>query len=123
MSQCVTLRTFSGLLLLTGSLMALPLQAELSVTRGSQATAVAAEANATPEWIYTVRPGEHFAGIADALLAKGIPAIRLLKHNGIDNPATVTSGDSLRIPLAWLCLLYTSPSPRDRTRSRMPSSA
>ena len=25
--------------------------------------------------------------------------------------------------LAELCLLYTSPSPRDRTRSRMPSSA
>ena len=24
---------------------------------------------------------------------------------------------------AWGCLLYTSPSPRDRTRSRMPSSA
>ena len=26
-------------------------------------------------------------------------------------------------PLAYNCLLYTSPSPRDRTRSRMPSSA
>ena len=25
--------------------------------------------------------------------------------------------------LQWICLLYTSPSPRDRTRSRMPSSA
>ena len=25
--------------------------------------------------------------------------------------------------LTWCCLLYTSPSPRDRTRSRMPSSA
>ena len=25
--------------------------------------------------------------------------------------------------LSMLCLLYTSPSPRDRTRSRMPSSA
>ena len=25
--------------------------------------------------------------------------------------------------LAYVCLLYTSPSPRDRTRSRMPSSA
>ena len=25
--------------------------------------------------------------------------------------------------LVWCCLLYTSPSPRDRTRSRMPSSA
>ena len=27
------------------------------------------------------------------------------------------------INLAHACLLYTSPSPRDRTRSRMPSSA
>ena len=26
-------------------------------------------------------------------------------------------------PLFMACLLYTSPSPRDRTRSRMPSSA
>ena len=25
--------------------------------------------------------------------------------------------------ILWNCLLYTSPSPRDRTRSRMPSSA
>ena len=25
--------------------------------------------------------------------------------------------------LAWICLLYTSPSPRDRQKSRMPSSA
>ena len=30
---------------------------------------------------------------------------------------------SLGFGLAYLCLLYTSPSPRDRTRSRMPSSA
>ena len=29
----------------------------------------------------------------------------------------------LGIRTAWICLLYTSPSPRDRTRSRMPSSA
>ena len=28
-----------------------------------------------------------------------------------------------KIKLIQLCLLYTSPSPRDRTRSRMPSSA
>ena len=28
-----------------------------------------------------------------------------------------------RLPLLLDCLLYTSPSPRDRTRSRMPSSA
>ena len=28
-----------------------------------------------------------------------------------------------KIPLSWDCLLYTSPSPRDATLSRMPSSA
>ena len=32
------------------------------------------------------------------------------KHNDLDN-------------VGYTCLLYTSPSPRDRTRSRMPSSA
>jgi len=102
MNQCVTLRTLTGLLLLISSLAALPVQAELSVTRGSQAATATPESNATPEWIYTVRPGEHFAEIADALLSKDIPAIRLLQHNGIDNPAKVGSGDNLRIPLAWL---------------------
>ena len=35
-------------------------------------------------------------------------------------PAVV---DASEIPPANTCLLYTSPSPRDRTRSRMPSSA
>ena len=34
------------------------------------------------------------------------------------------SGVSLRnLTIPFTCLLYTSPSPRDRTRSRMPSSA
>ena len=28
-----------------------------------------------------------------------------------------------RVEMCMICLLYTSPSPRDRTRSRMPSSA
>ena len=36
-----------------------------------------------------------------------------------DHLASLDDDDSKR----WLCLLYTSPSPRDRTRSRMPSSA
>ena len=31
--------------------------------------------------------------------------------------------DSIKTALLMYCLLYTSPSPRDRTRSRMPSSA
>ena len=38
------------------------------------------------------------------------------KHDTYSKPADVP-------PLYSGCLLYTSPSPRDRTRSRMPSSA
>ena len=42
--------------------------------------------------------------------------------NAIDvNVLTSTNRDP--VITYWTCLLYTSPSPRDRTRSRMPSSA
>ena len=37
--------------------------------------------------------------------------------------AIVLLADNLLLKLLGSCLLYTSPSPRDRTRSRMPSSA
>eukprot|EP00657_Telonema_sp_P-1_P008334 TRINITY_DN29283_c0_g1_i1.p1 TRINITY_DN29283_c0_g1~~TRINITY_DN29283_c0_g1_i1.p1 ORF type:complete len:113 (-),score=38.97 TRINITY_DN29283_c0_g1_i1:22-360(-) len=37
--------------------------------------------------------------------------------------ATDVSTNSLANAHFFVCLLYTSPSPRDRTRSRMPSSA
>ena len=50
---------------------------------------------------------------------------------GLDEPSVApllaSLGETLdsfvEIGLGYLCLLYTSPSPRDRTRSRMPSSA
>ena len=38
------------------------------------------------------------------------------------NPQAFANADTAYV-LAYSCLLYTSPSPRDRTRSRMPSSA
>ena len=41
---------------------------------------------------------------------------RIIAITGTNGKTTVTS-------LCGACLLYTSPSPRDRTRSRMPSSA
>ena len=38
--------------------------------------------------------------------------------------AAVENGaDLIELGIPFSCLLYTSPSPRDRTRSRMPSSA
>ena len=46
---------------------------------------------------------------------KGVGAIRDIE--------LVTQGYVQHELVAYSCLLYTSPSPRDRTRSRMPSSA
>ena len=43
-----------------------------------------------------------------------------LKGEWVDHRECHIGGDFL---LIYHCLLYTSPSPRDRTRSRMPSSA
>src|SRR5664280_3247281 len=46
---------------------------------------------------------------------------RLVKRHGLFlNPARVAENGNT---VFKHCLLYTSPSPRDRTRSRMPSSA
>ena len=52
----------------------------------------------------------------------------ILADPGIQIVAEVIGGDQpatryLKDALSGGCLLYTSPSPRDRTRSRMPSSA
>ena len=43
------------------------------------------------------------------------------KENNIKD--NITNENVSFIKDSYLCLLYTSPSPRDRTRSRMPSSA
>ena len=59
--------------------------------------------------------------------AKG--AAHLLEFDSVHgrwNKAISNDQNNLSIesqPISFSCLLYTSPSPRDRTRSRMPSSA
>ena len=54
------------------------------------------------------------------ILEQMIKADEFLEEN---KPPTELSTESLPKNLFKHCLLYTSPSPRDRTRSRMPSSA
>ena len=46
-----------------------------------------------------------------------------LEVGRLNNVDAVRIGDTNRFNLAAGCLLYTSPSPRDRLLSRMPSSA
>ena len=52
-----------------------------------------------------------------------VRAVLHLARNTDQRTATSAIAEEQRIPPSFLCLLYTSPSPRDRTRSRMPSSA
>src|SRR5665811_870254 len=56
----------------------------------------------------TVRPGE---------------VIGLVGPNGSGKTTLIKAISGVLKPQVGLSLLYTSPSPRDRTRSRMPSSA
>ena len=58
-------------------------------------------------------------GFTDKITRKDI--ISLQSKHGITKPAWLMKNTAYRVGRA--CLLYTSPSPRDRTRSRMPSSA
>ena len=67
------------------------------------------------EWVISTPKGEVRAEIV--VNAAGYYAREVGKWFGRDLPMMVMSHQYM------LCLLYTSPSPRDRTRSRMPSSA
>jgi len=65
-------------------------------------------------------------GGRDLIASKiGFGSIRLIEKIKAYKPGHLVKHDDIRAMLGVLhaCLLYTSPSPRDRTRSRMPSSA
>ena len=55
-----------------------------------------------------------------AALERDMAALRALAARNGDDINRLVGG---AVPQLQHCLLYTSPSPRDRTRSRMPSSA
>ena len=64
------------------------------------------------------------------LLGKKIGMTRVFNENGQSIPVTVLKIETNLVSMiknvdthGYNCLLYTSPSPRDRQKSRMPSSA
>ena len=67
---------------------------------------------------------ERFAD-ADLTLAQTLAAIAVIMFVAFnfDRDRSLVLAWCLVVMLFGVCLLYTSPSPRDRTRSRMPSSA
>jgi len=64
-----------------------------------------------------------FTAVAEAFLAEHLGGrVEDFEDSLSASTITVPAG-ATHIPGLNTCLLYTSPSPRDRTRSRMPSSA
>ena len=75
-------------------------------------------AGASPAMIHTAEETGDFARIVGALTVN----IGTISPPWLDGMrCAVDAANAAGVP--WVCLLYTSPSPRDRTRSRMPSSA
>ena len=62
--------------------------------------------------------------LSDGDLFLGETSVLSLEISSLTDFETVeTTGTIVADGILDICLLYTSPSPRDRTRSRMPSSA
>ena len=66
---------------------------------------------------------EEMTTIATFLLKRAEYVGKSDRSNGKYDPARIIWSIYQGTTYAIVCLLYTSPSPRDRTRSRMPSSA
>jgi hypothetical protein len=77
-------------------------QAELSISRGSEAGSSGFAGLSVPEWTYTIEADQTVQGIANRFLASGISSSRILQHNNLVNSSQLKSGDTVKIPLSWL---------------------
>lgn len=89
-------------LLLASLLLGASAQAELSISRGSEAGTSGIAGASVPEWTYTLETNQTVQDIANQFLAKGISSSRILQHNNLTGSSALKSGDTVRIPLSWL---------------------
>ena len=82
-------------------------------------------AHAMPDSLYTYQPTEISKSFAEQMVHIATSTELLTKRyvQGMDVKPERLDASKMTKSQIISCLLYTSPSPRDRTRSRMPSSA
>ena len=92
------------------------LHRELTVDFSLSASSLGALENAGPYVEFSIEP-DSFEPWQAGLY---VPAL-----HAVEGKVQIPEGPGWGVEInpAWLCLLYTSPSPRDRQKSRMPSSA
>ena len=73
--------------------------------------------------IYDIQVNGRKAEIKMTLTTPNCPVAESLPKEVKEGAMQVEGIDDVNLELVWDCLLYTSPSPRDTRRSRMPSSA
>ena len=73
--------------------------------------------------IYDIKVNGRKAEIKMTLTTPNCPVAESLPKEVKEGAMQVEGIDDVNLELVWDCLLYTSPSPRDLTTSRMPSSA
>ena len=76
--------------------------------------------------VYATIGGAALGYVTEAIFGNHQGYQYIINIDGSDNDIAIVQGNDIRMKndeRVVICLLYTSPSPRDRTRSRMPSSA
>ncbi len=68
----------------------------------SLVSSVGAEPNTGSDWLYSVRPNDTLGTISDAYLDPRHSWHQLVRYNQLTQPAQLTPGTLIRIPVAWL---------------------
>ncbi len=54
------------------------------------------------EWHYTLRPGDRLQDVSESLLARQFTWTDIVRHNKIENVASLAPGSIIKVPMHWL---------------------
>ena len=105
---------------------ALPCIAGALLAPTPRVTTTLRQSQAAPERFERADDAQRLAKRIETVLARRTSRLIVVLERLVDGhnySAIFRTCEALGVQHVWVCLLYTSPSPRDRQKSRMPSSA